>query len=65
MRNGGSVELETEIGERVAERLRKLGHRTKRKSGGHGGYQAIMYDAERDIYIGASESRKDGQAAGY
>jgi hypothetical protein len=24
-----------------------------------------MYDAENDCYIGASESRKDGHAAGY
>ncbi|MDD3721731.1 MAG: gamma-glutamyltransferase [Lutibacter sp.] len=33
--------------------------------GYYGGYQAIMYDAEREVYFGASESRKDGQAAGY
>jgi len=34
---------------------------------GFGGYQAIkveMHDGQR-VYIGASESRKDGQAAGY
>ncbi|MHC4974811.1 MAG: gamma-glutamyltransferase, partial [Planctomycetota bacterium] len=34
-------------------------------SGGFGGYQAIRYDPRNDVYIGASESRKDGQAAGY
>ena len=33
--------------------------------GSFGGYQAIMYDREQDVYYGASESRKDGQAAGY
>lgn len=33
--------------------------------GYYGGYQAIMYDAEKGVYFGASESRKDGQAAGY
>ena len=27
--------------------------------------QAVMYDAANDVYVGASESRKDGQAAGY
>ena len=33
--------------------------------GSFGGYQGIMYDAKNDVYYGASESRKDGQAAGY
>jgi gamma-glutamyltranspeptidase/glutathione hydrolase len=33
--------------------------------GVYGGYQAIAYDAKNDVYIGASESRKDGHAAGY
>lgn len=34
--------------------------------GGHyGGYQAILYDAVRKVHFGASESRKDGAAAGY
>ncbi|MDT8414569.1 MAG: gamma-glutamyltransferase [Flavobacteriaceae bacterium] len=33
--------------------------------GYYGGYQAIMFDAEKGVYFGASESRKDGQAAGY
>jgi gamma-glutamyltranspeptidase/glutathione hydrolase len=33
--------------------------------GYYGGYQAIMYDSERKVYFGASESRKDGAAAGY
>jgi gamma-glutamyltranspeptidase/glutathione hydrolase len=35
--------------------------------GGYGGYQAIkveMHDGRR-VYVGASESRKDGMAAGY
>lgn len=30
-----------------------------------GGYQAIRIDAARKVYHGASEMRKDGQAAGY
>lgn len=31
----------------------------------YGGYQAIQYDAENNVYYGASESRFDGTAAGY
>jgi gamma-glutamyltranspeptidase/glutathione hydrolase len=42
-----------------------MGHTVRHRVGGFGGYQAIMYDAENGIYYGASESRKDGQAAGY
>jgi gamma-glutamyltranspeptidase/glutathione hydrolase len=30
-----------------------------------GGYQAIYRDPASGIYIGATEMRKDGQAAGY
>ena len=41
----------------------KLGHTLKDEKGGYGGYQAIMLID--DVYYGASESRKDGQASGY
>ena len=41
------------------------GHKVGYSLGSYGGYQAIMYDAEKNVYYGASESRKDGQAAGY
>ena len=33
--------------------------------GGYGGYQGIRWDPGQRVYFGASESRKDGQAAGY
>ncbi len=42
-----------------------MGHKVGYKVGSFGGYQAILYDAKNDVYYGASESRKDGQAAGY
>ena len=45
--------------------LIKRGHKMTSGLGGFGGYQAIMWDAKHRVYIGASESRKDGQAAGY
>ena len=31
----------------------------------YGVYQAIMWDEEHKVYYGASDPRKDGQAAGY
>jgi gamma-glutamyltranspeptidase/glutathione hydrolase len=50
----------------VERDLLKLGHKVGRSSAGSfGGYQAIMIDITNRVYYGASESRKDGQAAGY
>jgi gamma-glutamyltranspeptidase/glutathione hydrolase len=43
----------------------KMGHKVGFSLGLYGGYQAIRYDPQRRVYYGASESRKDGQAAGY
>jgi gamma-glutamyltranspeptidase/glutathione hydrolase len=43
-----------------------MGHKLGRtSSGAFGGYQAIRWDATNKVYIGATESRKDGQAVGY
>lgn len=43
-----------------------MGHKISRTStGSFGGYQAIRWDPKNKVYLGASESRKDGQAAGY
>ncbi len=64
MTDGGTLSLESGFDAAEVRKLRDLGHRVG--SGGHyGGYQAIRYDAEREVYIGATESRKDGIAAGY
>jgi gamma-glutamyltranspeptidase/glutathione hydrolase len=41
------------------------GHKLQRVVGAFGGYQAIAKDKAKGVYFGASESRKDGQAAGY
>ena len=65
MTDGGSVALESGIPMEAKRGLRQKGHRVKVDSGGFGGFQGILYDPERDLYIGASESRKDGQASGY
>jgi len=67
MENGGYVEIESGIPYESVRELRKKGHDMRFDVGGYGGYQAIkveMHNGQR-VYVGASESRKDGQAAGY
>lgn len=65
MTEGGGVSLESGFDDTVIEQLRSRGHRFVRKRGAFGGYQGIGYDAANDVWLGASESRKDGHAAGY
>jgi len=65
MNDGGVLNLETGFDYLEIRGLEKMGHDIQFSVGGYGGYQAIMYDAEEDVYYGASESRKDGQAIGY
>jgi gamma-glutamyltranspeptidase/glutathione hydrolase len=65
MTDGGTVYLESGITDSVREQLRKMGHKVTTDQGDYGGYQAIMRDESEGVYYGASESRKDGQAAGY
>lgn len=61
----GTISLETGIDYEVIRDLMSRGHKVGFARGIYGGYQAIMYDARNKVYYGASESRKDGQAAGY
>jgi len=65
MTDGGVVNLESGIPYESIRELMKRGHHIKSSNGGYGGYQAIIWDKDREVYFGASESRKDGQAAGY
>jgi len=65
MTDGGIVYLESGIGDAVRDELRKRGHRIATRPGVYGGYQAILWDAAEGVYYGASDPRKDGQAAGY
>lgn len=65
MTDGGYVTLESGYDYEVVRELMFKGHDMRWDVGGYGGYQAIMYDEENQVYYGASESRKDGQAAGY
>jgi gamma-glutamyltranspeptidase/glutathione hydrolase len=67
MEKGGYVEVESGIPYEIVRELKKRGHDVRFDLGGYGGYQAIkveVHDGQR-VYVGASESRKDGQAAGY
>jgi gamma-glutamyltranspeptidase / glutathione hydrolase len=67
MENGGYVNLESGIPAETARELKLRGHDVRFDVGGYGGYQAIkleIHDGQR-VYVGASESRKDGMAAGY
>ena len=65
MRDGGSVHLETGFSAAARDDLEARGHTLGSSKGGFGGYQAILWDEEQGVYYGASEVRKDGQAAGY
>ena len=65
VKNKGQINVESGISSETILNLIKMGHKVGYQPGSYGGYQAIWYDAKRKIYIGASESRKDGMAAGY
>ena len=67
MVDGGTLQLESGFSAETVRELMKRGHRIGYDLGGYGGYQAIMRERSGDgfVYYGASESRKDGQAAGY
>lgn len=64
-KDGGEILLESGYSYETIRQLMKMGHKVGYSLGLYGGYQAIGYDARRKIYFGATESRKDGQAAGY
>ncbi|HEX2253500.1 MAG TPA: gamma-glutamyltransferase [Thermoanaerobaculia bacterium] len=62
---GGTVQVESGIPYETVRELMARGHRVSFALGPYGGYQAVARDLEHGVWIGASESRKDGQAAGY
>ena len=63
--DGGKVSLESGWGWEVARELLRKGHTLVWNNGDYGGYQAIRVERKTHTYFGASESRKNGQAAGY
>ena len=65
LEDGGTLHLESGYPWSLVRALMMRGHDVAYDVGIYGGYQAIRYDAEQEVYFGASESRKDGHAAGY
>ncbi|WP_298237778.1 gamma-glutamyltransferase [uncultured Algibacter sp.] len=61
----GTIHIESRIPYKTVRGLMQKRHKVGFGLGGYGGYQAILWDARNKVYRGASESRKDGQAAGY
>jgi gamma-glutamyltranspeptidase/glutathione hydrolase len=66
MTDGGYVAVESGVPAEVRRGLIRRGHRLQEATGASfGGYQAIRKDPETGVYSGATESRKDGMAAGF
>ncbi|NNF40335.1 MAG: gamma-glutamyltransferase [Woeseiaceae bacterium] len=65
MRDGGVLHLERGFSPQTIAGLKSRGHTLGSSDGSFGGYQAIMQSPQQGVYYGASEARKDGQAAGY
>jgi len=64
MINGGILNLETGYSYETIRQLMRMGHQIQYANGPYGGYQAI-HRAPNGVYWGATETRKDGHAAGY
>ena len=65
MTDGGWVEVENGVPAATVRGLLERGHQVRSGHGGFGGFQGIRRDAANGTWVGASESRKDGHAAGY
>ena len=65
MTDGGVVSVESGIPYETVRALIRKGHAVRFEVGPYGGYQAVARDLETGVWVGASESRKDGQAGGW
>ncbi len=61
----GTIQLESGFPYETVRELMNMGHEVGWSLGNYGGYQGIRWDPAQKVFFGASESRKDGQAAGY
>jgi gamma-glutamyltranspeptidase/glutathione hydrolase len=64
-RDGGTVQAERGISEKILTELRRRGHQVKQVKTNGGGYQGILIDPKSNMLHGGSEARKDGCAVGY
>lgn len=65
LEDGGVLHIESSIDYQTVLGLRSRGHQVQIGQEFFGRYQGILKDHEKGVYFGASESRVDGQAAGY
>jgi gamma-glutamyltranspeptidase / glutathione hydrolase len=66
MTDGGCVSLESGVAPAVRDELEAMGHTLCPPRWTHfGGYQAVIRDEQNGVYWGGTESRVDGQAAGF
>ncbi len=61
----GTIQLESGFPYETVRELMNMGHEVGWSLANYGGYQGIRWDPAQKVFFGASESRKDGQAAGY
>jgi gamma-glutamyltranspeptidase/glutathione hydrolase len=61
----GTLRLESGVPDAVVRALRGRGHAVTVDAGGYGGYQAIRWDPDEEVYWGGTEMRKDGIVVGY
>jgi gamma-glutamyltranspeptidase/glutathione hydrolase len=64
-KGGGALAVEDGFAPEVLAELRRRGHVFVERSGIFGGFQGILRDASTGVLTGASDARKDGQAAGW
>jgi gamma-glutamyltranspeptidase/glutathione hydrolase len=62
---GGEVHGEPGIAQSIVDELTARGHVVTRTEKNPGGYQGVLIDRERNVLLGATESRRDGRAIGY
>ena len=62
---GGTLSAENGLAPETRRALEALGHVFDDHRGLYGGFQGILRNPETGVYTGASDPRKDGQAAGW